>query len=556
MKLIVIHKNKNSTADDGNDLLHFAASSGPLSGITFKALDGNSCVNGRSNTIIALPKEWTVESVDGKIPIARYSENLLVPADIIEKAKADPWFIISNARYATQINRPWMSGILANLQADVVMVNVVPQLAAYREKVRMASESKVVGFRRLYCDSAQPAPIPADWPDHIFIKTNMLNKVLLDGALPIAFAEFIDRCLSNSLRVNSFDIGGMKLDLETEAGLISFLAAYLPNERNRQIHKSKSAMNGAAISATGRLFGSVILGKNVHIHDDAIVLGPTILADNVTIERAAVIRASVIGPNISVPPNQLVQHRILTRPPSNWNHNMRIEKNCAPAKTGMCLIQENSPVSRFRTWPRLSYASCFKRVADVVAATVVLILFVPVLPVIALAIKLSSHGSVFFKDKRQGLHGKDFFCLKFRTMMVGADNIQEKLRVVSQVDGPQFKMENDPRVSSIGRFLRETYLDEIPQFFNVLTGQMSLVGPRPSPEAENTLCPSWRDARLSVRPGITGLWQVFGTREPMKDFQEWIHYDIKYVRNLSLKTDLWICWKTIRKLVSEFVRQF
>jgi len=137
--------------------------------------------------------------------------------NIVEKAKTDPWFIISNARYATQINRPWMSGILANLQADVVMVNVVPQLAAYREKVRMASESKVVGFRRLYCDSAQPAPIPADWPDHIFIKTNMLNKVLLDGALPIAFAEFIDRCLSNSLRVNNFDIGGMKLDLETEA---------------------------------------------------------------------------------------------------------------------------------------------------------------------------------------------------------------------------------------------------------------------------------------------------------------------------------------------------
>ena len=141
-------------------------------------------------------------------------------------------------------------------------------------------------------------------------------------------------------------------------------------------------------------------------------------------------------------------------------------------------------------------------------------------------------------------------------MMVGADNIQEKLRVVSQVDGPQFKMENDPRVNSIGRFLRETYLDEIPQFFNVLVGQMSVVGPRPSPEAENTLCPSWRDARLSVRPGITGLWQVFGTREPMKDFQEWIHYDIKYVRNLSLKTDLWICWKTARKLISEFIRQF
>ena len=556
MKLIVIHKNKKSTVANGTGLLHFATSSEPLSAITFNALDGNSCVNGRSNTIIAVPKAWKVESVDGKIQIAWYDKNLSVPADIVEKAKADPWFIISNARYATQINRPWMSRILAKLQADVVMVNVAPELAAYREKVRMAPESKVVGFRRLYCDSAQSASIPADWPDHIFIKTNMLNKVLLDGALPIVFAEFIDRCLSSSLRVNNFDIGGMKLDLETEAGLISFLAAHLPNGRSRHIHKSKSATNGAVMSATARLFGSVILGKNVHIHDDAIVLGPTILADNVTIRRATVIKASVIGPNISVPPNQFVQHRVLTRPPSNCKHNMRVKNNCAPLKAGKYLTQKNSPVSRFRTWSRFSYARCFKRVADVVAATVVLILFAPILPVIALAIKLSSHGPVFFKDRRQGLHGKEFFCLKFRTMMVGADNIQEKLRVVNQVDGPQFKMENDPRVSSIGRFLRETYLDEIPQFFNVLTGRMSLVGPRPSPEAENTLCPSWRDARLSVRPGITGLWQVFGTREPMKDFQEWIHYDIKYVRNLSLKRDLWICWKTVRKLISEFVRQF
>jgi lipopolysaccharide/colanic/teichoic acid biosynthesis glycosyltransferase len=235
---------------------------------------------------------------------------------------------------------------------------------------------------------------------------------------------------------------------------------------------------------------------------------------------------------------------------------MRVKSNCVPLKTGKCLTQKNSPVSRFRTWPKFSYASCFKRVADVVAAIVVLVLFAPVLPVIALAIKLSSRGPVFFKDERQGLHGRDFFCLKFRTMMVGADNIQEKLRVVSQVDGPQFKMENDPRVSSIGRFLRETYLDEIPQFFNVLTGQMSLVGPRPSPEAENTLCPSWRDARLSVQPGITGLWQVLGTRQPTKDFQEWIHYDIEYVRNLSLKTDLWICWETVKKLISKFVGQF
>ncbi len=141
-------------------------------------------------------------------------------------------------------------------------------------------------------------------------------------------------------------------------------------------------------------------------------------------------------------------------------------------------------------------------------------------------------------------------------MHVGAGEIQERLRVISQVDGPQFKIAEDPRISTAGRFLRDTFLDEIPQFLNVLLGQMSVIGPRPSPESENTLCPWWRDARLSVRPGITGLWQVCRTRQPGKDFQEWIHYDTEYVRNLSLRMDLWIFWQTVKKIARDFVHQF
>jgi len=159
-------------------------------------------------------------------------------------------------------------------------------------------------------------------------------------------------------------------------------------------------------------------------------------------------------------------------------------------------------------------------------------------------------------DKRQGRRGKLFDCLKFRTMRTGSDRIQEKLRVASQVDGPQFKIDNDPRITTVGLFLRNTFIDEIPQFLNVLFGQMSVVGPRPSPESENTLCPSWRDARLSVKPGITGLWQVCRTRKPERDFQEWIHYDTKYVRNLSFWMDLRICMLTIKKIVDSFIRQF
>ena len=134
--------------------------------------------------------------------------------------------------------------------------------------------------------------------------------------------------------------------------------------------------------------------------------------------------------------------------------------------------------------------------------------------------------------------------------------MQEKLRAVNDIDGPQFKMDDDPRINAVGKFLRETCIDEIPQFFNVLRGQMSVVGPRPSPESENTLCPQWRDTRLSVRPGITGLWQVCRTREPAKDFQEWIQYDTKYVKEISFKKDIWICLQTAKHMVKEFLKQF
>ena len=141
-------------------------------------------------------------------------------------------------------------------------------------------------------------------------------------------------------------------------------------------------------------------------------------------------------------------------------------------------------------------------------------------------------------------------------MITGADILQEQLRKINQVDGPQFKIEEDPRLTPIGKFLRDTYLDEIPQFLNVLQGQMSVIGPRPSPEQENSLCAYWRDARLSVRPGITGLWQVCRTRTEGEDFQEWIHYDTQYVKKISLKLDLQIAWRTFVKILKSFTRQF
>src|SRR5215467_4645058 len=125
----------------------------------------------------------------------------------------------------------------------------------------------------------------------------------------------------------------------------------------------------------------------------------------------------------------------------------------------------------------------------------------------------------------------------------------------NQADGPQFFMENDPRLTRVGRFIRLTNLDELPQFWNVLMGDMGVVGPRPSPRKENQYCPPWREARLSVRPGITGLWQVKRTRLPGLDFQEWIKFDIQYVERLSWKLDLWIIFQTFLVLIRGVFRR-
>ena len=119
----------------------------------------------------------------------------------------------------------------------------------------------------------------------------------------------------------------------------------------------------------------------------------------------------------------------------------------------------------------------------------------------------------------------------------------------NRADGPQFYIPDDPRLLRCGGWLRRFQIDELPQFVNVLLGHMSVVGPRPSPDKENQYCPAWREARLSVRPGVTGLWQVRRTREPETDFQEWIRYDLEYVRRQRWSLDLWIILQTVLKLV-------
>ena len=190
-----------------------------------------------------------------------------------------------------------------------------------------------------------------------------------------------------------------------------------------------------------------------------------------------------------------------------------------------------------------------KRAIDFTLSLVALVVLSPVIIAIAIAVFIDDGAPIFFGHRRQAKGGRIFRCWKFRTMRRNAEALVAELRKQNLCDGPQVFIRDDPRVTRVGRILRKFQLDEFPQFFNVLIGDMSIVGPRPSPDNENQFCPAWREKRLSVRPGITGLWQVMRTRAPGKDFQEWIQYDIEYVERKSPLLDLRIFVQTIMNML-------
>ncbi|RNC80763.1 MAG: hypothetical protein ED559_02860 [Phycisphaera sp.] len=190
-----------------------------------------------------------------------------------------------------------------------------------------------------------------------------------------------------------------------------------------------------------------------------------------------------------------------------------------------------------------------KRTFDIVVALFAILITLPIYPIVMAAICIEDGRPFFFMHRRQRFGGSTFPCIKFRSMLRNAEEIKAQLQEQNKSDGPQFHMENDPRLLKIGGPIRKFKIDELPQFFNVLAGHMSIVGPRPSPDRENQYCPAWREARLSVRPGITGLWQVKSEREPQTDFQEWIRYDLEYVQNNSWRLDIWIMIETVKKIL-------
>ena len=190
-----------------------------------------------------------------------------------------------------------------------------------------------------------------------------------------------------------------------------------------------------------------------------------------------------------------------------------------------------------------------KRAIDIIGAGSGLLLLSPVIVIVACAIKFTSKGPIFFSQKRVGKNGELFDMYKFRSMVVNAEELKEKLAHQNEMSGPMFKMKDDPRVTKVGKFIRKTSLDELPQLWNVLKGDMSLVGPRPSLHKEVVQFEKWMYRRLSVKPGLTCYWQVSGRNNI--DFEDWMKLDIKYVDERNIWIDIKLIFKTVLVLFGD-----
>jgi len=187
--------------------------------------------------------------------------------------------------------------------------------------------------------------------------------------------------------------------------------------------------------------------------------------------------------------------------------------------------------------------SFIKRTLDISLSLVGIILLSPIFLIVILAIKIDSKGNAFFVQERVGFKGNIFKMYKFRSMVVDAEELKKNLMKQNEMDGPMFKIKKDPRVTRVGRFIRKTSIDELPQLFNVLKGDMSLVGPRPSLPDEVKEFEPWMMERLGVKPGITCYWQVSGRNNI--EFIDWMKLDVKYVREKNIWIDIKLIFKTV-----------
>lgn len=383
---------------------------------------------------------------------------------------------------------------------------------------------------------------PVTWPFPSGVLASLVPVACAQMAMPLTLTslEALRLQLSASGVPNQdVPFHGDCFDLHDEAGALALserrVSALAAESGRARGGDSALRARSAVVHPTARLVGPVVVREDAEIGAGALIVGPTTIGAGASVQADAVVAQCLVLPGAEVAAGATVRHRVISGHSSHATSAGGQRRH-----TGTNVVATPEP-------PRRSLPTYVgvKAMFEPAIALVALILLSPVLFVMGALVKLTSAGPVFYGDSREGKDARPFKCWKFRSMLTNADSMQRELAGQQQMDGPQFKMDHDPRVTKVGHWLRRLNVDELPQLWNVVRGEMSLVGPRPSPFRENQICVPWRNGRLSVRPGITGLWQVCRKDRKTGDFHQWIHYDLLYVRNISFRLDVLILAATI-----------
>jgi lipopolysaccharide/colanic/teichoic acid biosynthesis glycosyltransferase/dTDP-glucose pyrophosphorylase len=333
------------------------------------------------------------------------------------------------------------------------------------------------------------------------------------------------------------------------------LAGHLGNiTYQRQISPNVWVGQNVHLGSRINLIPPILIGDNTVIDDDVQIVGPAAIGADCFVGKGAVLREAILWNRSRVAEGNWIERTVVTRdssvgPRQHIQRAVVVKEQVQPAAVNLLekdynitTIASSMPQPALTGQRRRRFYEISKRSLDIFFAVILLVPFLPLIGFIAAAIKWDSPGPVFFRQRRCGLRGREFFMFKFRSMVRDAAQRQDQLKHLNQVDGPIFKIENDPRLTRVGKILRKLSLDEIPQLFNILRGEMSFVGPRPLARKELKFDPAWSETRLQVKPGLTGLWQISGRSDA--SFRDWVALDKYYAMHQSLLLDLKILFKT------------
>lgn len=496
--------------------------------------------------------------------------------DLASFINGDPFLVVGPNLWLHRIDLP---GILATHEhaaaAATVVIQPQPSNSRGLENVALTEDGQVKEFLLLHQSRDHRREMR---PAGMYV----FEPEVLDAIDPDGYVDIKEQLIP-TLRERDQRVRAHLLDAPVQQ--IDSLEAYFMLCRRELMQRWSAERVGIPDLADSG--DGIYVGANVHISPDAILVGPLTIEDDCIIDSGsrvvgpgvicrgthiaadALIRESILWRNCTVEEGARVEYSVITTGctisrkqqvmstvvavDTAWNSGINGATLPAGAAPKRRRTQDRDALQRTLRLGRWACYRACKRSLDIAVSALLLLMLMPLFVLIAIAIKFDSRGPVFFSQFRCGVRGRPFRMYKFRTMLDKAEQLQRELHDDRDTKGPMFKMQRDPRITRLGHILRKTSVDELPQLWNVLKGDMSLVGPRPLAMDEMAWSTKWRDIRLTVRPGITGLWQVNARDDPA--FNSWLENDLDYVEHQSLLMDLKILLKTAQAVINRSTSQ-